>query len=182
MKDLNGKKRILILGCGGAGKTVLALRLGKILGLPVHHLDRLWWLPGWVEKSREAFDSELAGLLKQSEWIIDGNYLRTLKERLKFADFVIVLNFSRRVCLTRIVRRHLEFRQRTRPDMSDGCRERLDPGFLRYVWNYRKRMFPRVLAALSGCGVPTQIFLTPQELDAWLRKEETENKTTSALP
>ncbi len=171
MTELADRKRILIVGCCGAGKTVLASELGKRLGLPVHHLDRLWWTPGWVEKPRDVFDAELAELLRQERWIIDGNYNRTLAERLKFADFVIVLNFSRWICLWRIVRRFWRYRRGTRPDMGAGCRERLNREFLCYVWEYRSRMFPRVLETVAESRVPVRIVDSPRELSAWVEEQ-----------
>ena len=82
--------RILIIGCCGAGKTTLARELGARLGLEPVHLDWLWWRPGWRERGREEFDAELAELLRRPEWILDGNFQRTLPERLKFADTVIL--------------------------------------------------------------------------------------------
>ena len=63
MRELAGCRRILIVGCCGAGKTTLAGELGKRLGLPVCHLDRIWWRPGWTEKPREEFDLELSEFL-----------------------------------------------------------------------------------------------------------------------
>ena len=77
----------------------MALRLGSELNLPVHHLDRLWWLPGWVEKSRERFDAELAEILKQERWILDGNYLRTMEMRLEKCDTVFLLDYPVELCL-----------------------------------------------------------------------------------
>ena len=142
-------KRILIIGCCGAGKTTLAQELGKQLNLPVVHLDKLWWLPGWKEDSQENFDAKLAVILKTGSWIIDGNYMRTLPERLKYADTVIFLDYPRRVSMWRVVKRILCFYGKTRADMTDGCPERLDWNFLRYVWNYNRDMRPRIETALK---------------------------------
>ena len=40
-------ERILIIGCSGSGKSRLARQLGQKLGLPVVHLDQLWWKENW---------------------------------------------------------------------------------------------------------------------------------------
>ena len=146
----SGMKRILVIGCGGAGKSTLAKQLGETLSLPVHHLDKLWWKPGWVEESVERFDAELAKILKQDRWIIDGNYNRTLPERLKYADTVIFLDYSPWICLMRALKRIFRWHGRVRPDMGAGCPERLDLEFLRYIWTYNRRMRPRTEESLSG--------------------------------
>lgn len=162
-------KRILIIGCSGAGKTTLAKQLGTRLGLPVHHLDRLWWLPGWVTDSRENFDEKLAEILKTDKWIIDGDYSRTLPERLKYADTVIFLDFRRTLCLYRALKRILRFYGSVRPDMADGCPERLDGQFLRYVWNFNRDMRPRLEAALDGFSGELIRLKTPCETAAFLK-------------
>ena len=76
-------KRVLILGCGGAGKSTLARTLGERTGLPVVHLDQGWWLPGWRNPPEEVFDRWLEEQLEKESWIMDGNYLRTLELRLE---------------------------------------------------------------------------------------------------
>lgn len=162
-------KRILVIGCCGAGKTTLAKELGARLDLPVHHLDRLWWLPGWVENSREVFDAKLAEILKTDRWVIDGNYNRTLPERLKYADTVIVLDYSRAVCMYRTLKRIVRFHGKARPDMADGCPERLDGQFLRCVWNFNRDMRPRLEAALDGFPGERIRLKTPRETDAFLK-------------
>lgn len=162
-------KRILIIGCCGAGKSTLALTLGRKLQLPVFHLDRLWWRSGWVETSADEFDAELAAILKQDCWVLDGNYNRTLPKRLAHADTVILLRYSRLRCLWRILKRWWVWRGRSRSEMPDGCPERLDGEFLRYVWNFNRDMLPRVEASLEaapGCAI--FVFNQPWELDAFL--------------
>ena len=67
-------QKVLVLGCGGAGKSTFAVSMGARFSLPVVHLDRLWWLPGWVERSREEFDGMLAAELAKPAWVMDGNY------------------------------------------------------------------------------------------------------------
>ena len=100
-----GMQRILVIGCGGAGKSVFSRALGEKLGLPVVHLDRLFWLPGWHEQTPAAFDAALETELAKERWIMDGNYGRTLSRRLEFADTVIFLRYSRLCCLAGVFRR-----------------------------------------------------------------------------
>ena len=162
-------KRILIFGNSGAGKTTLALKLGETLGMPVFHLDQLWWLSGWEHDSRENFDRKLAEILKRECWIIDGEYTRTLPERLKFADTAIYLDFSSIRCFRRVLKRIFTWYGRSRPDMPSGCPERLDWAFLCYVWNFRRRFRPVIEVAFNDCHGNVIRLKTPGEAERFLR-------------
>lgn len=78
-------KRVLVVGCGGAGKSTLARVMGERFSLPVVHLDKLWWLSGWVEREREEFDTLLQAELEKPQWVIDGNFARTFARGCSFA-------------------------------------------------------------------------------------------------
>ena len=131
-------ERIIVIGCGGAGKSTLARKLGEVLDLPVVHLDKLFWKPGWVETSREEFDALLAQELAKDKWIMDGNFNRTMPERIKRCDTIIYLDFSRLACLMGVLKRVITTYGKVRPDMGEGCPERIDLEFLKWVWNFNK--------------------------------------------
>ena len=145
-------RRILIIGPGGAGKSTLARRLGQKLGLEVIHLDKFYWRPGWAEPPKDAWLKTLAGLAARDSWIMDGNYSGTLDLRLARCDTVVFLDLPRRVCLWRIVKRRRAYRAASRPDMAEGCPERLTLEFFRWVWDYPRRSRPKVLARLAAAG------------------------------
>ena len=131
-------ERIIIIGCGGAGKSTLARKLGEVLDLPVVHLDKLFWKPGWVETTAEEFDALLAQELAKDQWIMDGNFNRTMPERMKRCDTIIYLDFSRCACLMGVLKRIITTYGTVRPDMGEGCPERIDLEFLKWVWNFNK--------------------------------------------
>ena len=131
-------KRIMIIGCGGAGKSTLARQLGEKTGLPVVHLDKLFWRPGWEHISRDEFDVLHREALMGEKWILDGNFDRTMEERIKHCDTVIYLDFSRSACLYGVAKRILTTYGKVRPDMGEGCPERFDMDFLKWVWNFNK--------------------------------------------
>ena len=131
-------ERVMIIGCGGAGKSTLARKLGEKTGLPVVHLDKLFWRPGWVSISQEEYDVLHRVELAKERWIIDGNFDRTIPERLARCDTVIYLDFSRFSCLMGVLKRILTTYGTVRPDMGEGCPERFDGEFLRWVWNFNK--------------------------------------------
>lgn len=131
-------ERIIIIGCGGAGKSTLAQQLGEKLGLPVVHLDKLFWKPNWVQVSQEEFDALHQAELAKDRWIMDGNFNRTMPERVERCDTIIYLDFSRIACLRGVLKRVLTTYGKVRPDMGEGCPERIDFAFLKWVWGYNK--------------------------------------------
>ncbi len=143
-------KKIMVIGSGGAGKSTFAVKLGQMLNIEVIHLDSLYWQPGWVKLANDAWDATLAALLAREAWIMDGNYTRTLALRLAACDTVIFLDLARTVCLWRILRRRLRYWHGVRPDMGAGCEERVTLEFARWVWDYPRRVRPKVLALLRA--------------------------------
>ncbi len=131
-------ERILIIGCGGAGKSTLARQLGEKLDLPVVHLDKLFWKPGWVESTKDEIDEKIRQEMAKPRWIMDGNYNRTMPERVKYCDTIIYLDFSRLACLMGVFKRVITTYGTVRPDMGEGCPERFDWEFLQWVWNYNR--------------------------------------------
>lgn len=131
-------ERIVIIGCPGSGKTRLARALGDKLGLTVVHLDRLWWKQGWENVTREEFDTRLENALKLDSWIIDGNYNRTMDVRLEKCDTIIYLDYSRWACLWGMLQRVLGNYGKNRSDMPDGCPERFDWEFVKFIWNFNE--------------------------------------------
>ena len=131
-------ERIIIIGCGGSGKSTLARKLGELAGLPVVHLDQIFWKPGWVSISQEEFDVLHREAIGKERWIVDGNFDRTLPERISRCDTVIYLDFRRFACLMGVLKRIATTYGKVRPDMGAGCPERLDGEFLRWVWNFNK--------------------------------------------
>ena len=132
-------ERIMIIGCGGSGKSSLARRLGEKTGLPVVHLDKLFWKTGWVESTKDEIDAKIMAEMEKPRWIIDGNYNRTLPKRLEYCDTVIYLDFSRFACLLGVAKRVLTSYGTVRPDMAEGCPERFDLEFLQWVWKFNDK-------------------------------------------
>lgn len=92
-------KRIIVIGPGGSGKSYFSKHLAALSGLPLYHLDNIFWNSDKTHISREEFDEKLQKILKQDTWIIDGDYTRTLEVRMKSADTVYFLDFPSAVAL-----------------------------------------------------------------------------------
>ena len=139
-------ERVAIVGPGGAGKSTFARSLGERTGLPVFHLDRFFWKPGWVETPREEWRHRQSELVAAERWIADGNYGGTFDERFARANTVIIVARPRWACVTAAIARiSPEPRQ---GDPGEGCPERFDLTFYRWIWNYEHDSRPRLDTAL----------------------------------
>ncbi len=142
-----GVKRILIVGCAGSGKSRLAVQLGQRMGLPVVHLDVLFWRPGWKKGDLSDFRAKVVAAHAGDGWISDGNFVNdSFDLRLPRADAVIVLERSRWLCLFRVLWRAVFDRER--PDLPAGCPEKPDWDLLTYIWNFKRVDRPHLEAAL----------------------------------
>ena len=162
-------ERIMIIGCGGAGKSTLARKLGEKTGLPVVHLDRIWWSPGnWEHLDREKFDVLLMQEMEKDRWILDGNYNRTLDLRLERADTVIYLDFTRWQCLRGWIGRVIKNWGHAREDMAPGCSEWFDPEMAGWIWNFNKKNRKTYLEKLSSWHGDVHIFRNRREVKRFL--------------
>jgi adenylate kinase family enzyme len=141
-------KKVLVIGSGGAGKSTFSGRLSKLLEIEVIHLDVLYWNPGWIETPKPEWRKRVEELLERETWIMDGNYSGTLDIRLEACDTVVFLDLARTVCLWRVLKRAMLYRNGGRPDMAQGCHEKLSLQFMRWIWGYPKRTRPKVLKLL----------------------------------
>ncbi|MFW9931231.1 MAG: AAA family ATPase [Candidatus Thorarchaeota archaeon] len=141
-------KRILILGPSGSGKSTLCERLGKKLNLPIIHLDRYYWNPGWQETPPDEWTQKIRDLISGDCWVMDGNYKSTLAMRSRAADSIIFIDMPRRTSYLRVFLRFLKFRGRPRPDLTEGCPEKIDRDFLEWIWYYPMTHRPVILGLL----------------------------------
>ena len=119
-------KRILIVGNSGSGKTTFAKSLAEKTGLPLVHLDKIFWTGNWEHVEKDEFDAVLQKELEKSEWIIDGNFNRTLSHRLKYCDTVFYFDVSVATCLWGVTKRIFKSYGKTRNDMGGNCPEYFD--------------------------------------------------------
>lgn len=145
-------QRVAILGNGGAGKSELAREIACRTGLPVVHLDVLFWRRGWTPAPHEEFRRVLAAAIAGERWILDGNFLSAEPDTPRFdrADTVIFVDLSRTTCLRRALWRLVRDRRRQRSDLPEECTEGFDLDFLRWIWRYPRDDRPQVLRMLAG--------------------------------
>lgn len=137
-------KRILVIGCPGAGKSTFSRKLADKTKLPLYHLDMIWHKSDKTTVTREEFDKALGNILMQDEWIIDGNYGRTLEPRLKACDTVFLFDLPTDVCLKGAMSRI----GKKRDDMP-WVEDEFDPEFKQWIIDFSKNEMPHVLNLLE---------------------------------
>ena len=165
--------KIAILGYSGSGKSTLAKRMAETYRLPVLHFDRVQFLPGWQIRSQEEKLALTQSFLDSHEsWVIDGNYSKLcLQQRLEEADQIVLLLFNRFDCLLRAYRRYRRYKNTTRSDMADGCNEKFDWEFAKWIlWKGRtKTDRERYRYIQSRYGHKTVVIRNQRQLDRFVK-------------
>ncbi len=157
-------KKVIVIGCPGAGKSTFARNLKNKTGLPLYHLDMMFWNPDKTTVERSVFDMRLDEALKKDEWIIDGNYNRTLEKRISASDTVFFLDLPTEVCLSGIKQRI----GKPRPDMPWVETEN-DAEFTRFVKDFNSASRPKIMVLLEKYKDKTiVIFHSWDEIDKYL--------------
>ena len=127
------------IGGTGSGKSTLARALGDVTGLPVFHMDRIHWKPGWEPRSSAEKDRMTRAVPARDAWIFEGGHSRTYAARIARADTCIWRDLPVALRYRRVLERWWRYRGDSRPDLPENCPERLDPEFLVYIWTSRSR-------------------------------------------
>ena len=152
-------QRILILGPSGSGKSILGKRIGRILGIPTVHLDMHFWKPNWIETPKDEWHIKVKELIASDTWVMDGNYTSTLQMRVDVADTIIFLDMTRRMSYFRVLVRYLRNRGKTRPDVTEGCPEKIDMEFIRWIWTYPHIRKPATLRFLEKLRASRNVYI-----------------------
>ena len=160
-------KRVIVIGCPGSGKTTFAEKLNKITVLPLFYLDAIWHKPDKTHIPREEFDRRLLEILATDEWIIDGEYGRTVEMRLKECDTVFLFDLPTEVCLQGVTNRL----GKKRYEMP-WIEKELDPEFETYIKDFANDSLPRLYELIEKYGTEKQviIFKSRKEADDFLNK------------
>lgn len=164
-------KKIIIIGCPGSGKTTFAEKLNKCTGVPLFYLDAIWHKPDRTHISREEYDKRLAEIMKLDEWIIDGNYSRTVEVRIKMCDTVFLFDLPTEMCIEGATERL----GKARYDMPWIDKE-LDPILKQTIEDFPNQNLPKIYELLDKYkdGKEVIIFKSREEADRYidmLRKE-----------
>ena len=167
-------QRVLLIGNAGAGKTTFAKKLSQKLHLPLVHLDSLYWCGNWEHLSRDAFDAILQSELEKPQWIIDGNFNRTILHWLQYCDTVFYFDVPTITYLAGITKRTLTHLGKVRPDMGGNCIEHFNSqkiSLYRNVLTFNRQHRKDYYALLDHIdGVNVIIFKNRRQVNAFLAK------------
>ena len=137
-------KKIIVIGCPGSGKSTFSKALQKITGIPLFHLDMMFWNTDKTTVEKSVFLDRLSKVLEKSEWIIDGNYSSTMELRIKECDTVVFLDYPLDVCLSGVRER----RGKARSDMP-WVEYDEDAEFIEFIKSYNLENRPQVMELLK---------------------------------
>ncbi len=138
-------ERVIIIGCPGSGKSTFGRELKHITGVPLYHLDMLFWNEDKTTVSKEIFIERLQEVLSNPKWIIDGNYGSSMEMRIKECDTVFFLDYPTEVCIDGIKER----KGKPRSDMPWIENDNTDEEFISFIKNYNIESRPQVIRLLE---------------------------------
>lgn len=125
-------EKVIIIGCPGSGKSTFGRKLRCITGLPLYHLDMMYWNEDRTTVSKEIFLERLQKVMNNSKWIVDGNYGSSMEMRLKECDTVFFLDYPTEVCIQGVESR----KGQPRSDMP-WTENNTDDDFISFINNYK---------------------------------------------
>lgn len=161
----HGMQKVIVIGCPGSGKSTFSRALHEATGLPLCHLDLLYWSAEGSPVPKTVFREQLYQELKKETWIIDGNYRSTMELRMQACDTVFFFDLTPEVCIDGIKSR----KGKMRADMPCIMPEDDDEKFMETVKNYNTVNRPEVLELLSRYSAKNIIiFRSRNEADEYL--------------
>ena len=165
--DISHAEKVLIIGCPGSGKSTFARKLRDATGLPLYYLDRIFHRPDRTTVTRPEFDAALEGITSRDEWIIDGNYIRTLEMRLSVCDTVFFFDLPLEDCLAGAASRIGTVRE----DLP-WVETELDPEFRQYIIDFPEQQLPEIRRligqAAAGRGIKVITFTSREAADQFI--------------
>ena len=160
-------KKIIVIGCPGSGKSTVSRALHNKIGIPLYHLDMMYWNADKTTVEKSVFLERLSAVLEKDEWIIDGNYGSTMELRMAACDTVIFLDYPLGICLDGIKER----RGKPRNDLP-WIETEEDAEFIEFIKNYNEQQKPKVLELLEKYSDRNIIiFKSREQSDTFLNGE-----------
>ncbi|QRM27423.1 adenylate kinase [Microvirga sp. VF16] len=158
-------QRILVIGSPGAGKSTLASRLAGRLDLPLIHLDKEYFGPGWSMPAKAEWRERVKALTARPAWVMDGNYASTFDIRVPRATVIVWLDLPRWQCALSVLWRVAKNYGQSRPDLGTAGPERFDWSFMRWIWSYPDKMRPKTMRMLERLRPDQRVYVLHSRSD-----------------
>ena len=160
-------ERVIIIGCPGSGKSTFGRKLSSVTGLPLYHLDMLYWNEDRTTVSREVFTKRLREVMNNSKWIIDGNYFNSMEMRIKECDTVFFLDYPTEVCIEGIESR----KGKKRSDMPWVENGNSDEEFIDFIKRFNSEIRPDIISIINKYSSKNiRIFHSREESEIYLEE------------
>lgn len=164
--------KIAIIGYSGSGKSTLAQLIAEKYNIAVLHFDTVQFKPNWEVRS-DAVKKKMTEVFLDihDSWVIDGNYSKlSFERRMEEADVIILLLFNRFSCFYRAWHRSKIYADKTRPDMAEGCKEKFDREFAKWIlWGGRtKQVKQRYAGVISNYKDKVIVIKNQRQLDRYI--------------
>lgn len=161
--------KVIVIGCPGAGKSIFSQKLSNVTHLPLYHIDMLYHKKDGTHISREELENKLKSIFKNDDWIIDGNYQKTLEMRMKECNTIFLLDFPTDVCLE-----GAKSRIGKKRDDLPWIEENLDENFEQSIINFRNEKLPQIYELLDKYkkNHNITIFKSREETDNYISNME----------
>ncbi len=165
--------KIAVMGFSGSGKSTLSAQLAEHYGIDVFHFDRIQFLPDWkVRPLEEKILLTEQFLDTHDSWVMDGTYSKlSYERRLEEADEIVLLRFGRLSCLRRVIKRYNKYKNTSRPDIADGCNEKLDFEFIIWVLFKGRNAGKKFDEIEKKYASKVTVIKNQRELDAYKKKK-----------
>lgn len=164
--------KIQITGYSSSGKSTFAKKLARHYDLPILHIDTIYFKENWQKRDKHLIESEIYEFIKKDAWIVDGQYRYLVPERYEMCDQIFIFNFNRFKCLYGAIKRRIKYRKKQRDSIADGCRERLDLGFIKWIlWDGRKKDSRNLIKSIIDTHPKkTIVFKNRREVNRYLKQ------------
>lgn len=161
-------KKVIVIGCPGAGKSTFSRKLHDSTNLDLFHLDALYWNEDCTHISREELIKKQEEIFKQESFIIDGNFKSTLEMRVKEADVVFLFDLPTEICI-----KGAKNRKGNRPEMP--CELPDNDELIDFIKNFNKDVFPRIKELFKKYNSNVITFHSHKDADEYIEKIKSKN-------
>lgn len=174
-------KRVMIIGCAGSGKTTMAKEISRLIDSPAVHMDKILWTSdgwNWIKRTDLEIRTDIKHAAAKDRWVFEGDSYSNADLRIAHADTLIFLDMPTTTCLFRVIKRMIMTYNMPRDDLADGCRERFDWEFLKWIFNYRTTTMPKALKLLRNAPdhITVHHFQTEHQVRSFLISIENDVK------